>query len=61
MVATVGIIIMVFAGGCTLLFVGSIFTEGGDSGGYAAMGLVIGGIPFLFGALLTWLALRAGR
>jgi hypothetical protein len=60
-VATVGIIIMVFSGGCTVLIGGSMLTEGGDSSEFLSAVLLIGGVPFLFGALITWLALKAGR
>jgi hypothetical protein len=53
--ATIGIIIMVLTGGCTLALIGD---SGSDPYGMIGVFLVVGGVPFLFGALITWLALR---
>jgi hypothetical protein len=54
-VATVGIIIMVLTGGCTLTLIGASMADPYD---LIWLYLVIGGVPFLVGALITWLALR---
>jgi len=58
--AVIGILIMVFAGGCTLI-VGFPMIGGPDFSGMGAMLLLFGGLPFLFGLLLWWLAVKAGR
>jgi hypothetical protein len=46
---------MVLTGGCTLALIGD---SGSDPYGMIGVFLVVGGVPFLFGALITWLALR---
>ena len=65
-VAAIGILIMVFSGGCTLWFLGrggfGIFTQLQDPLARDILGLVFlsGGVPFAIG-LIVWRAARAGR
>jgi hypothetical protein len=61
--SVVGILIMVFAGGCTLLFLGSYFfeTQGGQNYITPPVILIFGGPPFLVGLAIWLLALKAGR
>jgi hypothetical protein len=57
--ATIGIIIMVFSGGCVLLFV--VPSLSSDPYGIIGIALAVGGLPFLVGLLITYLALRRSR
>ena len=55
--AALGVIIMVFSGGCALL----IGTFGGFSSGDGPMVLGYLGPPFLIGLGIWWLAVKVGR
>jgi hypothetical protein len=59
----VGGLITLFAGGCTLIFLGSLLLEspGPDNFVTAPVVLVFGGPPFVIGLVILLLALRAGR
>ncbi len=62
--AVFGILIMLFAGGCTLLFFGNFVATGGDAGGYEMlvyMGFAVGIASLLSGLLIWWLAAKVGR
>lgn len=50
----VGIVAMVFSGGCSLLVLS-------DAWQVWPLALFFGGIPFVLGLLTTWMALRLGR
>jgi len=60
-VAAIGILIMVFSGGCTLLFASIL----GETYGFASVILdpvfLIGVVPFAIGLMMTWGALRGRR
>ena len=61
-VAAIGVLIMVFAGGCTLLIgVPMIGGSGSDLAGMVPMLLLFGGVPFLVGLGLWFLAVKVGR
>ncbi|HFC04856.1 MAG TPA: hypothetical protein ENJ55_04055 [Rhizobiales bacterium] len=62
--AIFGILIMLFAGGCTLLFLGNFIQMGGQNGGYEMVfyiGQAVGVGLLLLGLLIWWLAAKAGR
>jgi hypothetical protein len=60
--AAIGVLIMVFAGGCTLLIgVPMIGGSGSDLAGMVPMLLLFGGVPFLVGLGLWFLAVKVGR
>ena len=65
--AIIGALVMVFAGGCSILYSGFLlFVAAGADGGKHALGaltfvVLIGGIPFLAGLGIWWLAVKAGR
>jgi hypothetical protein len=64
--AIIGGLIMLFTGGCTLLFLaGYVHDELTRSGGEQYVNipviLTVGGPPFLLGLLVWYLAARAGR
>lgn len=63
--AIVGGLIMLFAGGCGLFYVGIGVLSGFQGDGYATMlvvmGLLFGGLPAAFGWLIWWAAARRGR
>ena len=61
--AVVGALIMVFCGGCSLLLLGDLAMRGRWSYNYVSVDavLAIGGIPFLLGLLIWWLAVKVGR
>src|SRR5437764_14546289 len=61
--AVVCVLIMLFSGSCTLLFLGSFLleTQGGENYVTAPVILILGGPPFLVGLAIWLLALRAGR
>ena len=61
--AIIGSLIMLFSGGCSLVFLGDLISRGRWADNYISvdMVLVIGGLPFLLGLLIWWLAVKAGR
>ncbi|MCP5084329.1 MAG: hypothetical protein GY948_21785 [Alphaproteobacteria bacterium] len=61
--AVVGALIMVFCGGCSLLILGDLASRGRWSDNYVSVEIVllIGGVPFLVGLLIWWLAVKVGR
>ncbi len=61
--AIIGSLIMLFCGGCSLLLLGDLLSRGKWQAGYVdgTMVLVIGGVPFLLGLLIWWLAVKVGR
>ncbi len=61
--AVVGGLIMVFCGGCSLLLLGDLAMRGKWQANYVSVDavLAIGGIPFLLGLLIWWLAVKVGR
>lgn len=61
--AIVGGLIMVFCGGCSLLLLGDLAMRGKWAHNYVSVDAVlgIGGIPFVLGLLIWWLAVKAGR
>ena len=61
-----GALIMIFAGGCAVLYsafmVPVTIASGGEQTLYVLfITLVFGGIPFLIGLLIWWLAVKRGR
>jgi hypothetical protein len=56
-------LIMLFSGGCTLLFLGSMLFESSGQGNYVTwpVVLIFGGPPFVVGLAILLLALKAGR
>ena len=52
---------MLFTGGCSLLFLSDFAMRGGDGYVNVPMILVIGGVPFLIGLVVWWLAAKVGR
>lgn len=64
--AVFGILVMLFAGGCGLLFMGSYVADlnrSGPDANFVGPGVVLifAGPPFLAGLLIWWLAARVGR
>ena len=61
--AVVGALLAMFAGGCSLLLLGELAAKGRWQADYVSvdMVLVIGGVPFLLGVLIWWLAVKVGR
>ena len=61
--AVVGAVIMLFSGGCTLLFLGSLLFESSGPNNYvnAPVVPIFGGPPFVIGLAILLVALRAGR
>lgn len=64
--AIFGALIMLFSGGCGLVFLGSYIADLGRQGGSASyvgweVILLFAGPPFLAGLLIWWLAARVGR
>lgn len=61
--AIFGGLIMLFCGGCSLLLLGDLASKGKWADNYvsADMVLLIGGVPFVFGLLVWWLAVKNGR
>ena len=61
--AIIGGLIMLFCGGCTLLFLGELASKGVWRYQYVdgTMVLIMGGVPFLAGLLIWWLAVERGR
>lgn len=61
--AVVGGLIMLFSGGCSLLLLGDLAMRGKWQANYVSVDAVlgIGGIPFVIGLLLWWLAVKVGR
>ena len=61
--AVVGGLIMLFCGGCSLLLLGDLAMRGKWQANYVSVDavLAIGGIPFLLGLLIWWLAVKVGR
>ena len=59
--AIFGILIMVFSGGCSFLIVAE--NPGGFSVSFQDLIIIgmFGGIPFLVGLLIWWLAAKVGR
>ena len=59
----VAVLIMLFSGGCTLLFLGSMLfaSQGPDNYVTAPVVLIFGGPPFVIGLVILLLAIRAGR
>lgn len=59
--AIFGILIMLFTGGCSLLIFADYLQHGG--GGYVDIPIIlfVGGIPFLVGLLVWFLAAKVGR
>ncbi|MEM7426076.1 MAG: hypothetical protein AAF441_08270 [Pseudomonadota bacterium] len=61
--AVIGSLIMLFCGGCSLVFLADLASRGRWADNYVSVDMVlfIGGIPFLFGVLIWWLAVKVGR
>jgi hypothetical protein len=64
--ATIAVLLMLFAGGCGLFYIGvGVYDAMTGSSGYAmvfiVMGLTLGGIPAAFGYLIWWLSVQRGR
>ena len=61
--AVIGALIMLFSGGCSLLILGDLASRGRWSDNYVSVEIVllIGGVPFLLGLLIWWLAVKVGR
>lgn len=64
--ATIGVLVMVFAGGCGLYYAGwglyGLLNMGGDiSMLFVVMGLTLGGVPAALGRLVWWLSVRWRR
>lgn len=65
--AVFGVLIMIFAGGCSVLYSGFLlFVAAGADEGKHALGALLfvvlfGGIPFLAGLGIWWLAVKRGR
>ena len=61
--AVIGSLIMLFSGGCSLLILGDLASRGRWSDNYVSVEIVllIGGVPFLLGLLIWWLAVKVGR
>ena len=61
--AIIGSLIMLFCGGCSLLFLGDLALKGKWADNYVSVDTVLflGGLPFLAGLLIWWLAVKAGR
>ena len=61
--AIFGGLIMLFCGGCSLLLLGDLASRGRWNDQYVNVEiiLVIGGIPFLVGLLIWFLAVKVGR
>ena len=61
--AIIGGLIMLFCGGCSLVFLGDLALKGRWADNYVSVDAVlsIGGLPFLLGLLIWWLAVKAGR
>lgn len=61
--AIFGILIMLFTGGCSLMVFADFLQRGTDTYGFNSplVTLTVGGIPFVVGLLVWWLAAKAGR
>lgn len=60
--AIIGALLMLFCGGCTVLGLGAGLTSTDSlERSLAPMFAIIGGIGFLFGLLIWWLAVKAKR
>ena len=61
--AVIGALLATFAGGCSLLILGDLASRGRWSDNYVSVEIVllIGGVPFLLGVFIWWLAVKAGR
>lgn len=61
--AVIGSLIMLFCGGCSLLILGDLASRGRWADNYVSVEIVllIGGVPFLAGLLIWWLAVKVGR
>ena len=61
--AVIGALLAIFAGGCSLLILGDLASRGRWSDNYVSVEIVllIGGVPFLLGVFIWWLAVKAGR
>ena len=65
--AIIGVLIMVFAGGCAVLYSGfMLFVAAAADDGKHALGALVfaavfGGAPFLAGLGIWWLAVKRGR
>ncbi len=61
--AVIGALIMLFCGGCSLILLGDLASRGRWADNYVSVEIVllIGGVPFLFGLLVWWLAVKVGR
>ena len=61
--AVIGGLIMVFSGGCSLFVLGDLAMRGRWAYNYVSVDAVlgIGGIPFVLGLLIWWLAVKVGR
>ncbi len=61
--AIFGALIMLFTGGCSLLLLGDLASRGKWNDQYVSVEIiaVIGGVPFLAGLLIWWLAVKVGR
>ena len=61
-IAAAGLLLMLFSGGCSLLFIGDMLTRtGGERYVTWEAVAVIGGIPLAVGLLVFWLAIRHRR
>jgi hypothetical protein len=60
-IAAAAAIVMLFSGGCSLIFMAELFQGMGQQYFDIWVVLIVGGIPFLVGLLIWWLALRRGR
>lgn len=61
--AIFGILVMLFAGGCSLMVFADFLQRGTDEYGFNSPLTILGfgGLPFLFGLLVWWLAAKVGR
>ena len=59
--AIFGILTMLFSGGCSVVVLGGFIMDGRGDPSTTALILVIGGVPFLIGLAVWWLAAKVGR
>jgi hypothetical protein len=60
LIAAVALLLLLFSGGCSLLFLADMSRPGPTYVTWEAVA-VLGGIPFAVGLLIWWLAMRRAR